>query len=110
MNSLIKSNLYNYTDTEDHQMKLPYNGYVLRLLFLIIGGSFGGYGIILTSVVLLTYLSSFESFTVPYLSPYSPLILNDLQDGLTLDFLANMKRRPLSFRSPNKIRKGNVNE
>lgn len=83
---------------------------VLRLLFLIIGGSFGGYGIILTSVALLTYLSAFESFTVPYLSPYSPLILNDLQDGLTVDFLANTKRRPISFKSPNKIRKGNVNE
>ena len=83
---------------------------VLRLLFLIIGGSFGGYGIILTSVALLTYLSGFESFTVPYLSPYSPLILNDLQDGLTVGFLADMKRRPISFKSPNKIRKGNVNE
>ena len=83
---------------------------VLRLLFLIIGGSFGGYGIILTSVALLTYLSSFESFTVPYLAPYSPLILNDLQDGLTVDFLANMKRRPISFKSPNKTRKGNINE
>ncbi len=79
---------------------------VLRLLFLIIGGSFGGYGIILTSVALLTYLSAFESFTVPYLAPYSPLLLNDLQDGLTLDFLANIKRRPMAFRSPNKIRKG----
>ncbi len=83
---------------------------VLRLLFLIIGGSFGGYGIILTSVALLTYLSSFKSFGVPYLSPYSPLILNDLQDGLSLDFLANIKRRPISFKSPNKIRKGQVNE
>lgn len=83
---------------------------VLRLLFLIIGGSFGGYGIILTSVALLTYLAGFESFTVPYLSPYSPLILNDLQDGLTLDFFANIKRRPISFKSPNKIRKGNINE
>ena len=83
---------------------------VLRILFLIIGGSFGGYGIILTSVVLLTYLSGFESFTVPYLSPYSPLILNDLQDSFTLDFLANMKNRPISFKSPNKRRKGSVNE
>ena len=81
---------------------------VLRLLFLIIGGSFGGYGIILASVALLTYLSAFDSFTVPYLSPYSPLILNDLQDGFTIDFLANTKKRPLSFKSPNKTRKGDI--
>ena len=81
---------------------------VLRLLFLIIGGSFGGYGIILASVALLTYLSAFDSFSVPYLSPYSPLILNDLQDGFTIDFLSNIKKRPLSFRSPNKTRKGDL--
>ncbi len=81
---------------------------VLRLLFLVIGGSFGGYGIILASVALLTYLSAFDSFSVPYLSPYSPLILNDLQDGFTIDFLANIKKRPLSFRSPNKTRKGDL--
>lgn len=81
---------------------------VLRLFFLIIGGSFGGYGIILASVALLTYLSAFDSFSVPYLSPYSPLIMSDLQDGFTIDFLSNIKKRPLSFRSPNKTRKGDL--
>lgn len=78
---------------------------VLRLVCLVIAGSFGGYGIILFASLLITYLASFESFSVPYLSPYSPLVLNDLQDGITKNFFAEIKRRPISFKSKNKIRK-----
>ncbi len=78
---------------------------VLRLLFLIIAGSLGGYGIILFGYALLTYLSSIDSFGVPYLAPYAPLIGHDLQDGFTLDFYANMKKRPIALKSKNKTRK-----
>lgn len=78
---------------------------VLRLLFLIIGGSLGGYGIILLFFAIITYLSSIDSFGVPYLAPYAPLIKNDLQDGLTKNFLAEQKYRPIALKSPNKVRK-----
>ncbi len=78
---------------------------VLRLLFLIIAGSLGGYGIILFGYGLLTYLCSIDSFGVPYLAPYAPLIKNDLQDGLTIDFFANMTKRPQALKSKNKTRK-----
>ncbi|MBO5888653.1 MAG: spore germination protein [Clostridia bacterium] len=78
---------------------------VLRLIFLIIAGSLGGYGIILFGYGLLTYLASIDSFGVPYLAPYAPLIKNDLQDGFTIDFYANMTKRPKSLKNKNKIRK-----
>ena len=78
---------------------------VLRLLFLIIAGSLGGYGIILFGYLLLTYLSSIDSFGVPYLAPYAPLIEHDLQDGFTIDFYANMSKRPIALKSKNKTRK-----
>ena len=82
---------------------------VLRILFLIIAGSFGGFGIVLFGCALITYLSDFDSFGVPYLSPYSPIVKNDLQDAITMSFYAEMKKRPASFNPKNVIRK-NFNE
>lgn len=77
---------------------------VLRLSFLIMGGSVGGYGIVLLSAYLAIYLCSLENFGVPFLAPYSPLIKKDLKDGLYMDFLNNMKLRPQALRSKNKTR------
>ncbi len=78
---------------------------VLRLLFLIIAGSLGGYGIILFGYGLITYLCSLDSFGVPYMAPYAPLIKEDLQDGFTIDFYATMTKRPKSLKNKNKTRK-----
>ena len=78
---------------------------VLRLLFLIIAGALGGYGIILFAYGLITYLASISSFGVPYLAPYAPIIKHDMQDGITMDFYANIKTRPIALKSKNRIRK-----
>jgi spore germination protein KA len=75
-------------------------------MFLTIAGFMGGYGIILLGVSLTTYLASFESFGAPYLSPYAPLNLNDMQDGLIMNFYGEQIKRPQFLKSPNKIRKG----
>ena len=83
---------------------------VLRTMFLIIAGSFGGYGIVLLTAYLICYLSAFDSFGVPYLSPYSPLNLNDIQDGATITFFSQMKKRPNAFKTKNKVRQGDLNE
>ncbi len=78
---------------------------VLRLIFLVVGGTFGGYGIILLSCAILTYLSGLDSFGIPYLAPYAPLIKNDLQDALTMSFYAETIKRPLTLKPENKTRK-----
>lgn len=80
---------------------------MLRVLFLIIAGSLGAYGIILLSCALITYLTSIDSFGTPYTAPYSPLIIRDLQDGFTMDFYAQQKLRPKSLKSKNVTRKRN---
>ena len=51
---------------------------VIRLMFLTIAGFMGGYGIILLSAGLITYLSDFNSFGTPYLSPYAPMNFEDM--------------------------------
>lgn len=79
---------------------------VLRLMFLTVAGFMGGYGIVLLLCGLITYLCAFDSFGTPYMSPYSPLCLNDLQDGIVMNFFAEQKKRPFFLKSPNKFRKG----
>ena len=81
---------------------------VLRVLFLIVGGTIGAYGIILLACALITYLTSIDSFGSPYTAPYSPLIIRDLQDGFTMDFFAEQKLRPKAFKSPNVFRKKEI--
>ena len=77
---------------------------VLRLIFLFVGGSFGGYGIVLTLCYILVYLCSLENFDVPALAPYAPLEPADLKDGVYMGFLQDMRRRPSSLKPKNKIR------
>lgn len=77
---------------------------VLRLLFLIIGGSFGAYGLIIASNILLTYLVSFENYKTPLLAPFSPLITKDLKDGIYKGFMIEQSIRPLSLKNANKRR------
>ena len=78
---------------------------VLRIMFLIVAGAIGAYGIILLFVAIITYLTSLESFGTPYTAPYSPLILRDLQDGFTLNFYVEQTKRPKSLKSKNETRR-----
>lgn len=77
---------------------------ILQYLFLIIGGSMGMLGVIGLYLYLIIYLASFDPYGVPYLAPFAPKVLNDLQDAMFMQPTLNMKTRPRSFRSPNKTR------
>lgn len=74
---------------------------VLELVFIILGGSLGLIGIVSGMVYIINYLNDFDSFSTPYLAPYSPRINQDLKDAILVDPLYSMKHRPQSF-SPNK--------
>lgn len=77
---------------------------ILRFLFLVIGGSFGAFGLVVASAVLLIYLVSFENYKTPLLAPFSPLITKDLKDGIYKGFLIEQSIRPLSLKNANKRR------
>ena len=81
---------------------------VLRLMFLTIAGFMGGYGIVLLSCGLITYLSDFNSFGTPYLSPYAPINFEDMQDGFIMNFYAEQKKRPSFLTTKNRTRKGEL--
>lgn len=77
---------------------------VLRLLFLLTAGSFGGYGIIILAVGVIIYLVSAESFGTPILAPFAPLIIKDHKDAIYKGFFGENVFRPKTFGSKNKTR------
>ena len=77
---------------------------VLRLLCLVIAGSMGAYGMVLFIAFILCYLCSMDNYGVPYTAPYAPFIANDLQDGIFMNDVIGMTKRPESIGSKNKRR------
>ena len=74
---------------------------VLRVIFTIIGGIFGLFGLILSGMVLVAYLASMTSYNTPYLAPMSPFILPDQKDGIFKRSLNQQKMRPKSIPNSN---------
>lgn len=77
---------------------------LLRMLFTVIGGLGGLYGLTLASAMLVFYLCGLSSAEKPYLAPFAPLIRGDLKDAAIKAPLGKMVERPRSIGSPNKRR------
>ena len=82
----------------------------IRLFFLVIAGSIGVYGLIISVSIMLVYLTTKESFSAPLLAPFSPLIKKDLKDSFYKGFLSEQESRPLSLQNKNKRRMGGDEE
>ncbi len=80
---------------------------VLRLVFLVIAGSFGLYGLLSSVAILLIYLVTTENYGTPVCAPFSPLITKDLKDSFYKGFIGEFKDRPRSIFNKNKRRMGN---
>lgn len=77
---------------------------IIRLLFLIIAGSFGAYGVMASIILFLIYVVSFENYSTPLLAPFAPLVTKDLKDTFIKGFLLDQRTRPLSLNQRNLIR------
>lgn len=75
-----------------------------KFIFMIIGATFGFYGITLTFIVLITHLASLTSFNQAYLAPMAPFNLSDQKDQLIKMPLWWMKKRPKIFSALDPIR------
>lgn len=76
----------------------------LRLLFLIVAGSLGTFGLLLTIAFLLCYLVTEQDYGVPLLAPFAPLIARDMKDSYYKADLYTLDKRPRVLRSENKTR------
>lgn len=77
---------------------------LLRVIFIILGGGLGLFGMVAGVVFILSYLNSLENYGSPYFAPYSPTLKNDMKDALFKVSLIDMKTRPESITNRNKVR------
>ena len=77
---------------------------LLRIIFILLAGVMGSFGIMLAALFLFVYLVDMQSFTSPYLAPYAPLIKSDKKDGIIKDDLKSFDFRPRSIRHQNNRR------
>lgn len=83
---------------------------LLRILFTVVGGVIGLYGIMTCFILLTTYLTSIKSFGVPYLTPIAPNVSKDKKDGFFKTSTNDMKTRPEFIAGKNKTRMGDVDK
>jgi len=67
---------------------------VLRIILLILGSSFGGFGMTIGMLGLLVHMSALESFGFSYLSPSVPFVAEDSKDAIIRAPLWMMIGRP----------------
>ena len=82
----------------------------IRWLFLIVAGSVGPFGIILTIAGILCYLVTEQSYGVPLLAPFAPIVKNDLYDSMVKANMYSLKKRPEVFKGKNRVRLRDKNE
>lgn len=56
------------------------SGVILRVVYLVLAGTMGGFGILIGLIGTLIHLASLRSFGTPYFSPLVPLTVRDLKD------------------------------
>ena len=78
---------------------------ILRLLFTLLGGTIGIFGMVIGGVMLVNYLVDFNGYNTPYLAPYAPYIKADLKDGIFKKETIALNTRPKSIPSQKLIRK-----
>lgn len=79
-------------------------GSILRLLFVVIAGVAGLFGLLLAVVVLFAYLCGLKSYGTSYLAPFAPMVVSDFQDGVFKANLIDMKKRPYTIPTHNRTR------
>lgn len=77
---------------------------VFRVLYIIMSGIMGFYGIILGTFIFLTYLLKIDSFGVPYLSPIVNMRKGDFKDIFVKYPLYMFKDRPKYMNTKDKVR------
>lgn len=76
----------------------------LRWIYLIIAGSVGPFGVVVLTAFLISYLVTEQSYGVPLMTPFAPLVKNDLYDSMVKANMYTLKNRPQSIKTQDKVR------
>lgn len=77
---------------------------LLRILFTIIGGIAGFYGMLMCFIILTTYIISANGYGVPFLAPIAPSVKQDKQDAIIKKPLTQITKRPKTIATRNSTR------
>lgn len=77
---------------------------ILRLLYTLVGGLFGLFGLILSVLFTVHYVCALNAYDSPYLAPVAPLVYSDFKDSVERAPLPAMKKRPKSIPNINPTR------
>lgn len=80
------------------------SGTILRFIFLLLGGTMGGFGIAMGILGTMVHLASLKSFGSPFLSPLAPLQPSDTKDAVIRAPLWSMVSRPKGMSKNNRVR------
>lgn len=70
---------------------------LLRFPIMLLAGTFGMFGIVVSILILYSHLLSLRSFGTPYLTPFAPIRVQDLKDVLVRAPWWKMNRRPVLY-------------
>lgn len=69
-------------------------GRLVRFGFILLAAVFGLYGIVLGLIALLAHMNSLRSFGIPYMTPFSPFVLDQHRDTILRFPFSLMKHHP----------------
>ncbi|WP_454193447.1 spore germination protein [Paenibacillus sp. Marseille-Q7038] len=69
-------------------------GRLIRFGFILLAAAFGLYGIVLGLIALLAHMNSLRSFGIPYMTPFSPFVLDQHRDTILRFPFSLMKHHP----------------
>ncbi|WP_059041144.1 spore germination protein [Paenibacillus rubinfantis] len=69
-----------------------------RIVILLLSATFGMFGFLISFISLTLYLSSLESYGVPYLSPFSPFVKDDFVESVFKKPSDSLRYRPRILR------------
>ena len=77
---------------------------LMRILFTLLGGFAGFFGVIMGLIFFVGMLTSINNFGAPLMAPFAPKVNSDLKDGLIKSSTKQMITRPMSFPNRNRVR------
>lgn len=77
---------------------------LLRFPVLLMGGTLGLFGVVISIYLLYWYMVSMRSFGVPYMQPFAPLVLRDFKDTFIRVPWFMMKKRTKAYATDNERR------
>ncbi|WP_338543061.1 spore germination protein [Paenibacillus tundrae] len=77
---------------------------LLRFPVLLVGGTLGLFGVVISIYLIYWYMVSLRSFGVPYMQPFAPLVLRDIKDTFIRVPWFLMKKRTKAYAADNETR------